>query len=142
MVSGQIRRHALRHSGESDDMRMRWRHGPRAGSEGRHRAIVDVIAGSMSCAGINSGCWLIGVGVRRYPSSRNVGLERIALGTWAINKTSLVRMSALSWQSLSAVEQEVAILASAGWPYSAVGVRRGTATKTTDAHMSSIFQNW
>jgi predicted ATPase len=33
-------------SGESDDMRMRWRHGPRAGSEGRHRAIGDVIAWS------------------------------------------------------------------------------------------------
>src|SRR5205807_4250845 len=33
-------------SGESDDARMRWRHGPRVGSEGRHRAIGDVIAWS------------------------------------------------------------------------------------------------
>jgi predicted ATPase len=33
-------------SGESGDARMRWRHGPRVGSEGRHRAIGDVIAWS------------------------------------------------------------------------------------------------
>ncbi|MGE2817470.1 ATP-binding protein, partial [Mycobacterium heidelbergense] len=33
-------------SGESDDMRMRWRHGPRTGSESRHRTITDVIAWS------------------------------------------------------------------------------------------------
>jgi hypothetical protein len=32
------------------------------------------------------------------------------------------------------------MLAAAGWPNSAIGVRRGTATKTTDAQMSSIFQ--
>jgi DNA-binding NarL/FixJ family response regulator len=45
-----------------------------------------------------------------------------------------------TWQTLSAAEQEVAILAAAGWPNSAIGVRRGTATKTTDAQMSSILQ--
>jgi DNA-binding NarL/FixJ family response regulator len=67
-------------------------------------------------------------------------LERIALGTWSINTTSPVRKTVLSWQSLSAAEQEVAILAAAGWPNSAIGVRRGTATKTTDAQMASIFQ--
>jgi predicted ATPase len=33
-------------SGESGDARMRWRHGPRVGLEGRHRAIGDVIAWS------------------------------------------------------------------------------------------------
>ena len=43
-------------------------------------------------------------------------------------------------QTLSAAEQEVALLAAAGWPNTAIGVRRGTATKTTDAQMSSIFQ--
>jgi predicted ATPase/DNA-binding CsgD family transcriptional regulator len=67
-------------------------------------------------------------------------LERIASGTWSINRSSPARKSASSWHTLSAAEQEVAILAAAGWPNSAIGVRRGTATKTTDAQMSSIFQ--
>jgi predicted ATPase/DNA-binding CsgD family transcriptional regulator len=70
-------------------------------------------------------------------------LQRIALGTWSIS-TSLrdhaATNSASNWQTLSAAEQEVAILAAAGWPNSAIGVRRGTSTKTTDAQMSSIFQ--
>jgi predicted ATPase/DNA-binding CsgD family transcriptional regulator len=67
-------------------------------------------------------------------------LERIASGAWSINGSSPGRKSASSWHSLSAAEQEVAILAAAGWPNSAIGVRRGTATRTTDAQMSSIFQ--
>jgi DNA-binding CsgD family transcriptional regulator len=71
-------------------------------------------------------------------------LQRVALGTLQIN-TSIVdhpaRTGASSnWQTLSAAEREVAILAAAGWPNSAIGVRRGTATRTTDAQMSSIFQ--
>jgi predicted ATPase/DNA-binding CsgD family transcriptional regulator len=70
-------------------------------------------------------------------------LERIALGTLSISTSSrdhAVTNNASNWQSLSVAEQEVAILAAAGWPNSAIGVRRGTATKTTDAQMSSIFQ--
>ncbi|MEC3919257.1 helix-turn-helix transcriptional regulator [Nocardia sp. CDC160] len=43
------------------------------------------------------------------------------------------------WNTLSDAEKEVAILAAAGWPNSAIGARRGTATKTVDAQMSSIF---
>jgi hypothetical protein len=38
-------------TGESDDVRMRWRHGPRVGSEGRHRSIGDVIAWSFELCG-------------------------------------------------------------------------------------------
>ena len=38
-------------SGESDDRRMRWRHGPRAGSDDRHRAIGDVISWSYELCG-------------------------------------------------------------------------------------------
>jgi predicted ATPase/DNA-binding CsgD family transcriptional regulator len=71
-------------------------------------------------------------------------LERIALGTLSIDASSVdhsVRMgTSSSWKILSAAEQEVAILAAAGWPNSAIGARRGTSTKTTDAQMSSILQ--
>jgi predicted ATPase/DNA-binding CsgD family transcriptional regulator len=38
-------------SGESDDVRMRWRHGPRVGSEDRHRGIGDVILWSYELCG-------------------------------------------------------------------------------------------
>jgi len=70
-------------------------------------------------------------------------LERIALGTLSISTSSrdhLATKKISSWGTLSEAEQEVAILAAAGWPNSAIGVRRGTSTKTTDAQMSSIFQ--
>jgi DNA-binding CsgD family transcriptional regulator len=70
-------------------------------------------------------------------------LQRIALGTLSIRTTShddpAAQSTSSSWQALSKAEQEVAILAAAGWPNSAIGVRRGTSTKTTDAQMSSIF---
>lgn len=45
-----------------------------------------------------------------------------------------------SWSALTEAEQEVAVLAAAGWPNSAIGARRGTSTKTIDAQMSAIFQ--
>jgi predicted ATPase/DNA-binding CsgD family transcriptional regulator len=67
-------------------------------------------------------------------------LQRIALGTSSIDTSSPAAKSASSWKTLSKAEQEVAMLAAAGWPNSAIGVRRGTATKTTDAQISSIFQ--
>ncbi|MBO0880468.1 MAG: hypothetical protein J2P17_08995, partial [Mycobacterium sp.] len=67
-------------------------------------------------------------------------LQRIALGTWSIGASSPAAKSESIWQSLSAAEQEVAMLAAAGWPNSAIGVRRGTSTKTTAVQMSSIFQ--
>jgi DNA-binding CsgD family transcriptional regulator len=67
-------------------------------------------------------------------------LERLALGTWAVSTPSPAAKCTSIWQTLSGAEQEVAILAAAGWPNSAIGVRRGTSTKTTDAQMSSIFQ--
>jgi DNA-binding CsgD family transcriptional regulator len=67
-------------------------------------------------------------------------LERIALGTLSISTSSPAAKSTSNWETLSEAEQEVALLAAAGWPNSAIGVRRGTATKTADAQMSSIFQ--
>jgi DNA-binding CsgD family transcriptional regulator len=66
--------------------------------------------------------------------------QRIALGTLSINTSPSATKSASGWQTLSAAEQEVAILAAAGEPNSAIGVRRGTSTRTTDAQMASIFQ--
>jgi predicted ATPase/DNA-binding CsgD family transcriptional regulator len=67
-------------------------------------------------------------------------LQRIALGTLSVSTASPAAKNISSWLTLSPAEQEVAILAAAGWPNSAIGVRRGTATKTTDVQMSSIFQ--
>jgi predicted ATPase/DNA-binding CsgD family transcriptional regulator len=70
-------------------------------------------------------------------------VQRIALGTLAINarpRNHPAKTTSSDWQTLSKAEQEVAILAGAGWPNSAIGVRRGTSTRTIDAQVSSIFQ--
>jgi predicted ATPase/DNA-binding CsgD family transcriptional regulator len=76
--------------------------------------------------------------------SERSDLERIALGTFTTSASTVDRSArretSSKWQTLSKAEQEVAILAAAGCPNSAIGVRRGTSTKTTDAQMSSIFQ--
>jgi DNA-binding NarL/FixJ family response regulator len=61
------------------------------------------------------------------------------LGTLSISTPSPTAKSTSSWEALSEAEQEIAILAAAGWPNSAIGVRRGTSTKTTEVQMSSIF---
>jgi predicted ATPase/DNA-binding CsgD family transcriptional regulator len=67
-------------------------------------------------------------------------VQQIALGALSMDTSSPATQATSSWQTLSKAEQEVAMLAAAGWPNSAIGVRRGTATRTTDAQMSSIFQ--
>jgi DNA-binding CsgD family transcriptional regulator len=70
--------------------------------------------------------------------------ERITLGALSIDAPTIDHAAkpgtSSNWQTLSKAEQEVAILAAAGWPNSAIAVRRGTSTKTTDAQMSSILQ--
>jgi predicted ATPase/DNA-binding CsgD family transcriptional regulator len=75
-------------------------------------------------------------------SAEGSEVQRLALGTLSINTLPVDHpaRNGTSWQALSEAEQEVAILAAAGWHNSAIGVRRGTSTKTTDAQMSSIFQ--
>jgi predicted ATPase/DNA-binding CsgD family transcriptional regulator len=89
------------------------------------------------------------LGQKAYADVENRGLrlspeyfevQQVALGTLSIDTSSPAADTTSSWQTLSKAEQEVAMLAAAGWPNSAIGVRRGTATKTTDAQMSSIFQ--
>jgi DNA-binding NarL/FixJ family response regulator len=70
-------------------------------------------------------------------------LQRLAQGTHSMNTSSVdhpAAKGASTWPTLSEAEQEVAILAAAGWPNSAIAVRRGTSTRTTDAQISSIFQ--
>jgi predicted ATPase/DNA-binding CsgD family transcriptional regulator len=71
-------------------------------------------------------------------------LQRLARGTLSINTSPVDRPAgkgaSSDWQVLSAAEQEVAVLAAAGWSNSAIGVRRGTSTRTIDAQISSIFQ--
>ncbi|MGE2817960.1 LuxR C-terminal-related transcriptional regulator, partial [Mycobacterium heidelbergense] len=76
-------------------------------------------------------------------SPEHFELQRVALGALPIDvlsRNNPATKVASNWHDLSKAEQEVAILAAAGWPNSAIGVRRGTSTKTTDAHMSSILQ--
>ena len=70
-------------------------------------------------------------------------LQQIALGTLSIEASTIddaATEGTSSWQDLSKAEREVALLAAAGWPNSAIAVRRGTSTKTTDAQISSILQ--
>ncbi len=44
------------------------------------------------------------------------------------------------WDELSGAEQQVAILAAAGWANSAIAARRGSSRKTVDAQMAAILQ--
>lgn len=71
-------------------------------------------------------------------------VQRVALGILPINAPSLDRPAITAilphWQTLSKAEQKVAVLAAAGWPNSAIAVRRGTSTRTVDAQISSILQ--
>jgi len=77
-------------------------------------------------------------------SGERFEVQRLALGTLSIDAATIdhaaTKSTSSSWQVLSEAEQEVALLAAAGWPNSAIAVRRGTSTKTTDAQISSIFQ--
>jgi predicted ATPase/DNA-binding CsgD family transcriptional regulator len=77
-------------------------------------------------------------------SAERFEVHRLALGTLSINASTVEhpprRGTSSRWQTLSKAEREVAILAAAGWSNSAIGVRRGTSTRTTDAQLSSILQ--
>ncbi|MEU1549704.1 AAA family ATPase [Nocardia sp. NPDC005745] len=44
------------------------------------------------------------------------------------------------WEDLSVAEQEVAVLAAAGWTNTAIAARRGSSFKTVDAQMAAILQ--
>jgi predicted ATPase/DNA-binding CsgD family transcriptional regulator len=66
-------------------------------------------------------------------------LRRIAQGTFSVSD-SATQDRPSRWQTLSTAEHEVAILAAAGWSNGAIGARRGTSIRTTDAQISSILQ--
>lgn len=44
------------------------------------------------------------------------------------------------WEALTAAEQEVALLAAAGFANTAIAARRGSSFKTVGAQMTAIFQ--
>ncbi|MFC9437198.1 ATP-binding protein [Nocardia sp. NPDC057030] len=70
-------------------------------------------------------------------------VQRLALGTLASGTAAtqpLRRSSPMHWAELSAAEQQVAILAAAGWTNTAIAARRGSAAKTVDTQMTSIFR--
>ena len=71
-------------------------------------------------------------------------VQRLAMGTLSIDASTadhpLAKEASSNWHSLSKAERDVATLAAAGWSNSAIGVRRGTSTRTTEAQISSIFQ--
>ncbi|GAA5104303.1 helix-turn-helix domain-containing protein [Nocardia iowensis] len=71
-------------------------------------------------------------------------LPRYALGLLTIGReptehTAAHRASSL-WETLSPAERDVAVLAAAGRPNSAIAVRRDRSVRTVDAQVSLILQ--
>lgn len=70
-------------------------------------------------------------------------VAQLALGNLSMDRLPVehpVRRSRPSpWQQLSTAEQEVAVLAAAGWTNTAIAVRRGSSSKTVDAQMASVL---
>ncbi|WP_063002289.1 ATP-binding protein [Nocardia mikamii] len=48
--------------------------------------------------------------------------------------------AARSWDHLTRAEQEVAILAAAGWTNAAIATRRGSSRRTVDAHIAAVLR--
>ncbi|WP_069159745.1 ATP-binding protein [Nocardia altamirensis] len=70
-------------------------------------------------------------------------VAQLALGTLSLDRLPVdhpVRQYRPSaWHELSAAEQDVAVLAAAGWTNSAIATRRGSSNRTVDAQMASIL---
>ena len=81
-------------------------------------------------------------GLRLSPERFEV--QRLALGLLSFDATTNEHPTGTEtsshWQTLSKAEREVAILAAAGWPNSAIAVRRGTSTRTVDSQIFSVFR--
>ncbi|MFE7744717.1 AAA family ATPase [Nocardia sp. NPDC057455] len=71
-------------------------------------------------------------------------VAQLALGVLSLDRLPVehpVRQHRPSpWEELSAAEQEVAVLAAAGWTNTAIAARRGSSFKTVDAQMAAILQ--
>ncbi|MEU6832502.1 AAA family ATPase [Nocardia beijingensis] len=71
-------------------------------------------------------------------------VAQLALGELSLDRLPVEhpvrRRRPSHWEELSAAEQEVAVLAAAGWTNTAIAARRGSSFKTVDAQMSSILQ--
>ncbi|MBF6169639.1 hypothetical protein IU486_33700 [Streptomyces gardneri] len=71
-------------------------------------------------------------------------VAQLALGNLSMDRLPVehpVRRSRPShWSELSTAEQEVAVLAAAGWTNTAIAARRGSSFKTVDAQMAAILQ--
>ncbi|MEU4343661.1 hypothetical protein AB0H00_20730 [Nocardia sp. NPDC023852] len=66
-------------------------------------------------------------------------VQRLALGALTI-ATQPGKATASHWHELSSAEQQVAILATAGWTNSAIAARRGKSVRTIDAQVGAILQ--
>ncbi|WP_327100870.1 hypothetical protein OIE68_19975 [Nocardia vinacea] len=71
-------------------------------------------------------------------------LRKFLLGSVAIDRLPAAVQHVATipsrWQELSPAEQEVAVLASAGWANSAIAARRGSSIRTVDAQVASILR--
>jgi DNA-binding CsgD family transcriptional regulator len=84
--------------------------------------------------------WREGAGLRPVLD----GVTRLALGTLSSDKLPAgypgARRQATPWPQLSEAEQEVAVLAAAGWPNTAIAARRGSSHRTVDAQVAAILK--
>ncbi|WP_280442731.1 helix-turn-helix transcriptional regulator [Nocardia brasiliensis] len=82
-------------------------------------------------------------GARLRPEAREV--QRLALGTLPTEAISALsstvpRSEDAPWNGLTTAEQEVALLAAAGFTNTAIAARRGSSFRTVDAQMTAILQ--
>ncbi|WP_327119146.1 AAA family ATPase [Nocardia sp. NBC_01730] len=74
-------------------------------------------------------------GSRLRPEHNEV--QRLALGTLSVD-TPPVKATTSHWHGLTPAEQQVAILATAGWTNPEIAARRGKSARTIDAQMAAI----
>ncbi|GAB2719193.1 ATP-binding protein [Nocardia thraciensis] len=81
-------------------------------------------------------------GARLRPEFNEV--QRLAMGTWHARKRAAPADGSdgarSRWATLTAAEQDVAVLAAAGWTNSAIAARRGKSRRTVDTQVAAILQ--